>query len=89
MIPTIGLMVAIVGIVVCVYVLAQSIRTSQLEGTSPGVRLVLLLAALVALAGAVGLMSLASDLTASATPAVATPRGDSPGESRNAPRSNE
>ncbi len=86
MIPTIGLMVAVVGIVVCVYVLAQSVRTSQLEGTSAGVRIVLLLAALVALGGVVGLMSLANDLVTSSTQHAAShPRDDSPVNSQPTP----
>ncbi|MFO0610198.1 MAG: hypothetical protein U0324_43965 [Polyangiales bacterium] len=62
MLPLIGVMVAVTGVVVCAYVLVRAMELSQRDTSSSGTRALLGLLALVALGGAGTLAFLASEL---------------------------
>jgi hypothetical protein len=62
MLPLIGVMVAVTGVVVCAYVLVRAMELSQRDSSSSGTRALLGLLALVALGGAGTLAFLASEL---------------------------
>jgi Na+/proline symporter len=78
MIPTIGLMVCILGVVICAYVLARVIEISQREKVGSGARIVLWLVALLALGGAFGIAVLGMDLASAANRP--SPRHEPPAE---------
>ena len=73
MIPTIGLMVCITGMVICGYVLARMIEISQQEHVGKGLSMLLFLIAFGALGGGFGLAMLGMDLTSTATRAGTRP----------------
>jgi hypothetical protein len=71
-------MVAVIGIVVCVYVLAQCIRAAQLDGTTGVVKAVLYGAAVVSCGAGVFLAVSFADLKAASVPRATLSEGYTP-----------
>lgn len=67
MIPAIGLMVAMLGVSLCLYIIMRSVATLE-ESDSGGVRFFAYVTAAVALLSIFGVVLMAIDLTISAVP---------------------